>query len=201
MLCLAHKADVVPQVVFAPGALLSGPALLQPSALLCWPCQMGSWDLLCTLGAMARGETLSLKERTLWSSSCQPGLRLSPAHLHYTYCMSRADQSIASVAGLTVSLPRSLWTLGPWPHASSAGPAWQCLGSYLLTTCSRVVLSLALQLQDVLTPLLSLGKGALCAAVSACSPLTACIWHSACWRGCEKSHGVSLPLCGCVSEP
>lgn len=88
---------------------------------------------------MARVETLSLK--------------LSPAHLHYTYCMFKASQSIASVAGLTVSLPRSLWTLGPWPHASSAGPAWQCLGLYLLT--AWVILCLALQQQDVLTPLLS----------------------------------------------
>lgn len=143
VLCLAHEAGAVSQAVFAP-ALLSGPALLQPSALLCWHCQTGSWNLLCMLGATTRGETLSLKKRTLWSSSCQPGL--SPAHLHYTYCMSRANQSIASVAGLTVSLPRSLWMLGPWPHASSAGPAWQCLRSSLLTTCSWVVLCLALQL-------------------------------------------------------
>lgn len=145
---------------------------------------------------MARGETVSLKERTLCSSSCQSGLRLSPARLHDTYCMSGANRSIASVASFTMSLPRSLWTLGPWPRVSSAGPGWQCLGSYLLTACSQVVLCLALQLQDVLTPLLSLGKGTLCAAaVSACSLLTACVWCSAGWRGCEKSCDLSLPLC------
>lgn len=98
------------------------PSIAAAVTSLCWPCQTECWYLLCTLGAVARGETLSLEERTLWLSPRQPGLRLSPAHVNYSLCMSRAYQSIASVASLTVSLPRSCWTLGPC--ASSAGPAW-----------------------------------------------------------------------------
>lgn len=120
------------------------------------------------------------------SSSCQPGLRLSPAHLHYAYCMSRANQSIA---GLTVSLPRNLWTLGPRPHASSAGPAWQCLGSSLLAACSGVVLCPLAARRAHPIPVSRQRCTVRSSSLSlvACLLLTARVWCSAGWRGCGRA--------------
>lgn len=142
------------RLVFAPGTPLSGPALQQPSALLCWPCQTGSCNLLCTLGAIAWGDTTSLKEMSslclviilpVWDkaqpcSSAQHPLRVQSQPKHSQCCKSLSLWPCPGVSGcllLYLMLPALAQPGSGWGHPclwlAPGPPAGRCANPALVS--------------------------------------------------------------------